>query len=200
MDFTTVSRISSLLAKSFAGDMLRILAMYKNISASEAASRLDLHIKTAQDFLEELFALGIADKNEIYEGKRPYFRYTLKKQKINIEVDISAFYNPDQEKHILSQKIREKTSSGAVFATSGKNDSISSVTVFTGEGRKRKERKINLSLSQGQFFYHLPFPAAEFSSIKDIMLKAELDGSYTPEILDIVEIMRDFNIIESPEW
>jgi len=198
MDFITVSRISSLLAKSFAVDLLKLLVTYKDISASEAASRLDLHIKTTQDFLEELFALDIAERKQVFERKRPYFRYSLKKHKLNIEVDFSALYNPEEEKLKVTQKIRERKNSGAIFTTS-KNANISSVTVFTGEGRKRKERKINLTLSQGQFFYHLPFPAADYLSIGEIMQKAAIDASYTPEILDMIEIMRDFNVIEFAE-
>ena len=199
MDFIFVNRISSLLAKTFSGNLLKLLVTYKDISASEAASRLDLHIKTTQDFMEELFALDIAERKEVYEKKRPYFRYSLKKQKITIEVDFSALYDSDEEEYKLTQKIRERINSGAMFSTSGKNPWISSVTVFKGEGRIRKERKINLTLSQGQFFYHLPFPNAEYLSIKEIMEKAGIDESYTSEILDIVEIMKDFNVIECSE-
>ncbi|MBN2410098.1 hypothetical protein JXQ31_00305 [candidate division KSB1 bacterium] len=199
MDFITVNRISVLLAKSFAGELLKLLVIYKDISASEVASRLDLHIKTAQDFLEELFSFGIADRKEVYERKRPYYRYTLKKKKLNIEIDFTALYIPGEEEHKLSQEIRERIHSGAMFSTSGKNSCITSVTIFTGDGREKKERKINLTLSQGQFLYHLPFPNAGYRSIKEIMEKAGTDVSYTPEILDIVGILTEFNIIESSE-
>ena len=198
MDFITIHRISTLLAKTFAADLLKLLVTYKDISASEAASRLDLHIKTAQDFLEELFALDITARKQVFEKKRPYFRYSLKKQKINLEIDFSALYHSEQEQYELSRKIRERINSGAVFTTS-KNGYISSVTVFTGEGRKRRDRKINLTLSQGQFFYFLPFPGAEYQSISGIMQNAAIEESFTPEILDIVEFMRDYNVIEYSE-
>ena len=59
MDFREVSQTSDLLARDYAENFFRLLARYRDISASEAASRLDLHIKTAQDFLEELNTLGI---------------------------------------------------------------------------------------------------------------------------------------------
>ena len=93
MDFKKISKLSALLSKSFAEEFLRLLVIYQDISASEAASRLDLHIKTAQDFLEELTALDVVERNEVYEKKRPYFRYSLKKKKLNIEVDFLALYN-----------------------------------------------------------------------------------------------------------
>ena len=88
MDFNAVSKISTLLSKAFAEDLLRLLVTYHTISASEAASRLNLHIKTAQDFLEGLEGLGYVSKEEVFEGKRPYFRYTLIKEKIEIEFDL----------------------------------------------------------------------------------------------------------------
>jgi predicted ArsR family transcriptional regulator len=64
MNFTEVSKISNLLAKEYAADFLRLLKVYKTISASEASSLLELHIKTAQDFLEGLTQMGILKKEE----------------------------------------------------------------------------------------------------------------------------------------
>lgn len=78
MEFKQVQRMANLLSKPFAGDILKLLVNYQDISASEAATRLGLHIKTAQDFLEELAALDICEKKEVYEKKRPYYRYKLK--------------------------------------------------------------------------------------------------------------------------
>jgi hypothetical protein len=66
-----------------------------------------------------------------------------------------------------------------------------------GEGRNRTERKINLSIPQGRFLFHLPFPTAEPLSIAGIMKKAGLeDGTNIPEILDIIKVLIDFEVIE----
>ncbi len=196
MEFKTVTRLSALLSKSFAGDFMRLMVTYKDISSSEAASRLDLHIKTAQDFLEELSALGIAEKKEVYERKRPYYRYSLKQSRLNFEVDFTALYNPDKEKTLLAHKIREKKNTGALFATAANHSFISAITIFTGEGRKRKERKISLTTAQGKFLYHLPFPNAAFQPIKEIIKKAGIDKAYTSEIVDIVTVLKDLKVIE----
>ena len=98
MDFNAVSKTSTLLSKAFAEDLLRLLVTYQTISASEAASRLNLHIKTAQDFLEGLEGLGYVSKEEVVEGKRPYFRYTLIKEKIEIEFDLRELKTIDKKK------------------------------------------------------------------------------------------------------
>ncbi len=196
MDFKTVTRISSLLSKSFAAEFMRLLVTYRDISASEAASRLNLHIKTAQDFLEELAALDIAEKKEVFERKRPYFRYTLKQTTLNIEVDFTALYNPEEETSLLENKIREKKNTGALFSTASSGSFFSAITIFTGEGRKRKERKISLTVSQGKFLYYLPFPNAAFETIKQVIKEAGVDNSFIPEILDIVKVLKTFDVIE----
>ena len=89
----------------------------------------------------------------------------------------------------MENKIREKKNAGALFSTASSNSFISAITVFIGEGRKRKERKINLTASQGKFLYHLPFPNAAFQTIKEIIDKAGIDNSFTSEILDIVNVL-----------
>jgi hypothetical protein len=65
MDYKTAALMSSYLAKDYSEDFFILLVNYQDISASEAASRLGLHIRTAQDFLDGLAALGIVNKTEM---------------------------------------------------------------------------------------------------------------------------------------
>ncbi|GAB4377300.1 MAG: hypothetical protein Kow0042_24810 [Calditrichia bacterium] len=197
MDFKTVQRMANLLAKPFARDILKLLVNYQDISASEAATRLGLHIKTAQDFLEELTALDICAKQEVFEKKRPYYRYQLIKYRFNIEVDLSALTDASSATDSrLLKKIRERKNANAVFTVARSGDFISSVTIFTGEGRKKKERKISLTKAQGKFLYHLPFPTARPQTIKEIMEQAGIEPANQMEILDIVELLTEYKIIE----
>jgi predicted transcriptional regulator len=89
MEYKKAAQLSAYLSKDYADDFFKLLVNYQDISASEAASRLSLHIRTAQDFLEGLADLGILKKTEVHEKKRPYFRYNLVSPKINIEVDLT---------------------------------------------------------------------------------------------------------------
>lgn len=197
MDFREASKLGSCLSKDYAEDLFKLLATYESISASEAASRLNLHIKTTQDFLEDLFSLEILDREEVSEGKRPYFRYRLKVRQISVEIDLSSFF---QDKEItdrrLKLKIREKKNTGVRFTTSRSNDYISNVVIWEGEGRNRTERKINLSLPQGKFLFYLPFPTADFLSVSEIIKKAGIDVAHTAEIIDIVNVMIELGVIE----
>jgi ribosomal protein S25 len=187
MDFKTASQWGSIISKDYAENFLKLLVIYKDISASEAASRLNLHISTAQDFLEGLNALGIVVKKEAMEKKRPYFRYSLKKKSVTISIDFASLYDKQAYQDRLKWRIREKKNSGALFKTFSKTDFISTVHFFAGKGRSRIERKISLTQNQGKFLHHLPFPTEPFLSVADIIEKAKIEGSSIPEILDIVD-------------
>ena len=196
MNFKEAAKLGSYISKDYAEDLFRLLATYRNISASEAASRLDLHIKTVQDFLEAMFDLGVLGREEVYEKKRPYFRYSIKEKKIVMELDLAPLFPAASKNDRLLLLIRERKDSGARFTTARSDHYISNVAIWTGQGRERTERKINLSIPQGKFLFHLPFPSAEFQSISSIMQKAEVGETNTSEILDIVDALLQFGVVE----
>lgn len=195
MDFETAAKLGSLLSKTYARTMFELLVTYRDISASEAASRLSLHIRTVQDFLESLTELGITSRQEVRENKRPYFRYTLEQEHIRIDFDLNSIQK-EQEQDALSQRIRERARSGARFVTARGDSTISNVTIWAGTGRDRKERKINLSGPQGKFMFNLPFPDADALSITEILDKAHIDPTLAPEILDLVDVLSQHQVIE----
>ncbi len=201
MDFKKAAQLASCISKNYAEDMFRLLTTYQSISASEAASRLNLHIRTVQDFLGELYEQDILSREEVYEGKRPYFRYTLIAERIVIDIDLVKFRKEGEIIHEeAGVKIREKKNSDARFTTSRSNDYISHVVIWQGEGRSRTERKINLSIPQGRFMFHLPFPTAQALTISEIMHKAGLDGAHMPEIADIIRVLIGFGVIEEVKF
>jgi len=198
MDFKKAAKLGNYLAKDYAQDFFALLVNYQDISASEAASRLGLHIRTAQDFLEGLAALDILDKQEVYEKKRPYFRYTLKTEHIRIDIDLTQIQG-EQMPEDLTYQIREKSNAGANFSLARGGEYISNVSLWTGKGRDRKERKISLTRPQGLFLYHLPFPNTDPLPIADIMRKANVSEELAPEILDIIQLLKKYDVIETPD-
>jgi predicted transcriptional regulator len=197
MDFHTASKYASLLSKDYAEDIFALLVNYQAISASEVAARLNLHIKTAQDFLEGLEALGIVSKEEVLEKKRPYYRYILQQTRLVIDIDLMQVKR-ETSRNSLSLRIRERENAGARFSAARNDDYITSVAIWTGEGREREERKIKLTMPQGKFIYHLPFPKAQPMSVAEIMQKAGVDESLAPEVLDLVQLLEKYNVVESP--
>lgn len=195
MDFKTSARLGACLAKEYARDFFEQLVTYQNISASEAASRLGLHIRTAQDFLDELTELDILNKEEVFEKKRPYFRYSLKTQRIALEIDLEQMKKqlPPGD---LTLHIRERANNGANFSLARHGNAVSQISFWSGDSRDRKERKINLSQAQGKFMYYLPFPKAEPLSIADIMHKAGVEADLSAEVLDLVSLLEKNNVIE----
>jgi len=195
MNFKTAAKFGTYISKEYAEDFFRLLVKYQDISASEAASRLGLHIRTAQDFLEGLSELEILNKEEAQEKKRPYFRYSLKENRISFDLDLTEIVKA-REPGTLTRHIREKADAGVNFSLARGGEFISHVSLWTGGGRDRKEQKISLTRPQGTFLYHLPFPNAEFLSTADIMHKAGIEETLTPEILDIIEVLEKNDVIE----
>ena len=196
MDFRQAAILGLFISKDYAEDLFRLLSTYSSISASEAASRLDLHIKTVQDFLEAMHELDILEREEVYEKKRPYYRYRLKVTRISLDIELAPLKLSEDLNGRTSMKIREKKNTGVRFTTSRDNQYISNITIWTGQGRDRTERKINLSIPQGKFLFHLPFPSADALTIREIMEKAGVDPSNTSEILDIVDALIEMKVIE----
>jgi len=195
MNFETAALYGAIISKDYAEDFFKLLVNYQDISASEAASRLSLHIRTAQDFLENLTELEVVKKTEVFEKKRPYFRYTLVQTNLKLDLDLSIFEkeNPGEG---LSRLIREKKENGANFAIARTGDCFSTVTVWEGEGRERQEHKISLTTPQGKFLFHLPFPQARPVTISDIMEKAVVEEDYSKEIQDIIDELIRLDVIE----
>lgn len=195
MNFKEAAKLGNYLAKDYAEDFFSLLVNYQDISASEAASRLGLHIRTAQDFLEAMSSLDILDKQEVYEKKRPYFRYTLTTERISMDIDLTQIQQ-EQTPEDMTRQIRERPNAGANFSLARGGEVISHVSLWTGYGRDRKERKISLTRPQGLFLYHLPFPNARALTIAEIVRKAGVDEDVIPEILDIVNVLEKYEVIE----
>ncbi|MFC2157026.1 hypothetical protein ACFLT9_04240 [Acidobacteriota bacterium] len=193
--YESVQQLAVLIAKDYSRKFFTLLVVYKDISASEAAARLGLHIKTAQDFLEGLEKAHILKKREALEKKRPYFRYSLEQRKIQIGIELDKLIDPENLATGRKWKIRERKNSGAMFRE-GREEKISSVHVYQGEGRSRTEQRFTLTASQGRFLFLLPFPTEEPQSIEDIFNQTGFNEEYLPEVLDMVENLVDLRVIE----
>ena len=68
-DFKKIRLLAAYLAKDYAKDTLRLLHLYRDISASEAASRLSMHIRTVQEFFDALHQAGVLYKEEVFERR-----------------------------------------------------------------------------------------------------------------------------------
>jgi predicted transcriptional regulator len=195
MNFKQAALISNFISKDYAEKIFKLIVTYKDISASEAASRLDMHIRTVQDFLDTMTTFDIVEKFEVFEKKRPYFRYALKKKKIEIIIDLDKEFSEEKE-HSSELKIKELKNSGAKFSVARNGDYFSAVTLWIGKGRNLKERKINLTNSQGQFLYFLPFPDAEPLTVSEIMSKGNIEDVHKGEINNIISELINLKVID----
>ena len=112
-----------------------------------------------------------------------------------MDLDLSKI-EQQQTPASLARLIREKPKSRARFSLARGGEYISQVSLWTGDGRDRKERKISLTRPQGVFLYQLPFPNAEPISIMEIMQKADITQNLAPEILDIVAVLESHDVLQ----
>lgn len=196
MNFEEAAKFGAYISKSYAKDIFRLLNNYRDISASEAASRLGMHIQTVQDFLEAMADLGVLSKKETIERKRPYYRYTLITQKIAFEIDLEKELQVSGEDYLEQSKIREKKNAGVRFSLARNGQYFSNVAIWVGKGRERSEKKINLTTAQGKFLYNLPFPDGEHLTLEEICVKAGVESEQMPEIKDLVEELILHKVIE----
>lgn len=195
-DFEKIKLLGSYISKDYSKELLRLLFLYKDISASEAASRVGMHIKTVQEFFDALSQIDLLEKNEVYESKRPYFRYILKTNVINIKLDINELIpqNCNAQKELL---IREKKNANVRFTTARNKLFFSTVSVWIGKGRDTFEKKISLTIPQGKFLFNLPFPNGDFLTIPEILAKAEVSDEHKSEIIDIVNLLIEYKVVET---
>ena len=192
-----ITRLCTYLSRPYALDALTLLVNYRDLSSSEMASRLRLHIRTTQEFLEGLTELGILSKEEVSEKKRPYYRYQLAVENIGFTLDLNKLKQETNDHQ--ERMIRESKAGKAKFTVARSDNYISNVVIYQGEGRNRDEQKINLTMPQGKFLFHLPFPNAAFMGISEIMQKAELAEEVLPEINDLVAVLIANEVIEEDE-
>ncbi len=53
-------------------------------------------------------------------------------------------------------------------------------------------------MPQGKFLYHLPFPKAQPMSVAEIMQKAGVEETLALEVLDLVQLLEKYDVVESP--
>lgn len=198
-DFEKIKLFGSAISKEYSKDLLRLLYLYKDISASEAASRMGMHIKTVQEFFDALHEAGLLDKREVYESKRPYFRYSFSLDGIELSLNVKELVDLNKSDGNPEQFIREKKNANVRFTTARSKLFFSSVSVWIGQGRETTEKKVSLTIPQGRFLFNLPFPNAEFLSIPEIMKKADVSDEHKSEIVDIVHLLNEHGVIEIKE-
>lgn len=194
MTFAEIQRISGILAKNYAEDFFKLLVNYESISATESATRLNLHIKTCQDFLETLYEVNYLSREQVIDKKRPYYRYKLIKQKIDFYFGLNQFKLNEFDYSNL--EIKENIKNDCIFISSPKTGQISGITLFEGEGRKCQERKIQLTKAQGNFLLFLPLPTSDRKKVKEILSDTGTKNKFKNEILDLITILIKHEIID----
>ena len=195
-DFEHAAKLGACLAKPYSAELFRLLASYRSVSASQAASRLELHVQTVQSFLDTLAELGIVEKAEATDKTRPYFRYSLKVQRVSIDLDFSSMGRWRNATDSLERLVRERRGAGVRFVIPRNRPLVSSVVVWIGSGRDREDRRMSLTPPPGAVLFRLPRPSDEPRQVVALMAEAGLDDSSTREVLDLVDRLEAMGVVD----
>lgn len=188
MNFTynEIKKLSLYLSRDYSDQIFHILLTYETVSASELASQLDLHIKTVQDFLEALADLKLLEAEKVVRHKRPYFRYKLIQDSINLNIDLSQVQ--EKSKLEFEDMTLRMTKLPTVMLNTVK-DSAESVTLFLKKNRRMHQKKIKFTPIQGKFLKTVPAHNSSAALFTDLLKKAEIEEKHLDEIKEIVQIL-----------
>ena len=193
-----IKRLSNLIGKEYTGKILNILFQNPYKSASEVAKILNIHIATAQSYLEELEKFNIISFRTHKVGTRPYKEYFPIKSQIKIEIDLNkaSEINIKNRQYFEKRLIREKKDLNVLYDIKQNESKIIKVYIHDDSERKRIKYSLDLNDIEGKFMWFIPFPSENPCSILDICKKAEINEYNLKHIKDFVEKLYDHNLID----
>lgn len=191
-------KLASLIGKEHTGRILYILYKTPNKSASRIAKILNIHIATAQSYLEDLEKLDIVKSKIKKQGIKPYKEYFLTKTRISIDIDLNELDAEDQEEQEILRrtKIREKKDLKILYETNQEKSIITRIHFYEDLGRKNIQYSLDLDEVEGKFTWFIPFPSADPQTILEIREKAGIYEFYQQKILNLIEKLEEFGLIE----
>ena len=161
------------------------------------AGVLNIHIATAQKYLEALEQSGIISSRDRPSKPRTAKEYSLISPRISIEIDIEALAGagggagggtPD----LGEIMVRERARSDVAFEWDDAGQRITAVLFFRKGLRRRMERKVVLSPDEGRFLWHVPFQSESFRTAQDILGRSGV--RMNP--FRVMEMVRKFETLE----
>ncbi len=182
--------------------ILVILHKYRNktASASDIAKILDVHISTAQKYLEILHDYQLVDKKTAAHkpGKPTY--YTLTTGELTINLDMAHLSSTlEEDETIPNPVIREKVfSQRKINYILDENNFIREITwIQRAKDGRRVKRGIILSDAEIQFMKYLPHPTMQPEPFLEICEKGQITDYFTVKsLLLFVRKLQELDIIE----
>ncbi len=190
-------KLAAVLGKEVTGRILAVLAHESYLSASDIASRLHIHIATAQKYLMEMKEAGLVNSRWRRSPTRPTEEYWLSKDKITIEIDLrSDVGRKDMESLANSLTLSLRRDVNVAIDSDDSKKMVSEILVLGDGDRPIIGNRIKLDNVEGRFAWHL---AEEPTNVRvmDVVEKAELDSKYLPQIMDLVDKLTNIGAVRS---
>lgn len=181
-------RLAQALGRPFAGEILASLYEKPYQSASDIARVLDIHVATAQKYLQELKECGVLGTRPRKGVSRPTEEYWVASPRISIDIDFDRLTTrEDAEARANQMFVREASGSTAVFESDPKGERITEVLLLEDGERRRIATRMPLGEAEGRFLYQVPPSGQAARSVLDIATRANLPKTSLADCLDLCE-------------
>jgi len=198
-------RVLPELGKEHALAVLEILFIRGSRTASEVARELDIHISTAQAYLETLQNFGILGSGP-RDGRKGLVEYSLINPTLVITVNLASIIDAKAKiarGKAAKYRIREKAGAKVSYEWDEPQRKILSINFMERSkafGRLNIAKSIQLSEVEGRFLWAMPQSTEAKASVLELAQKAGVDGPLDLiPVVELVEMLAREKVIELDE-
>jgi hypothetical protein len=179
-------RVAALLAREKTGEILARLRSRPYLAASELARLEDIHVATAQRYLQELVETDLVGVRVRKGNTRPTQEYWVREPRIRIDIDLEGTPALGEDELLEVAKrlgVRDAGNPQVVYDTHPQTKIIQGVLILSDRPPRLVSRRLAVSTNIGRFLSRLPGREDDPRGVWDVMTEAGLGVADVPSIL-----------------
>ncbi len=179
-------RVAALLAREKTGEILARLRSRPYLAASELARLEDIHVATAQRYLQELLETDLVGVRRRTGANRPTQEYWLREPHIRIDIDLQGLPGLSEDELLGVAKrlgVRDAGNTQIVYDTHPETGILQGILVLSDNPPRLVSRRLGVASSVGRFLSRLPGRQKSHISVWDVMQEAGLGVSDLAAVL-----------------
>lgn len=195
-------RVAALLAREKTGEILARLRSRPYLAASELARLEDIHIATAQRYLQELLETDLVGVRRRSGANRPTQEYWLREPHIRIDIDLQGLPGLSEDELLGVAKrlgVRDAGNTQIVYDAHPETGVVQGILVLSDKPPRLVSRRLGVASSVGRFLSRLPGRTEAHDRVWDVMQQAGLGVSDLPAVLASLDRFSSPVHVEDPE-
>lgn len=179
-------RVAALLAREKTGEILARLRSRPYLAASELARLEDIHVATAQRYLQELLETDLVGARLRKGANRPTQEYWLREPRIRIDIDLEGMPGVAEEELLGTAKrlgVRDAGNAQVVYDTHPQTGVVQGILILSESPPRLVSRRMSVIPSVGRFLSRLPGRSEAPRHVWDVMQEAGLGVADLPAVL-----------------